>query len=312
MSGGKSTVHSTAQGKIAEEKGKQHKVLADRLARAMYTHGNSGPAPAREAAHRGHKAALLRWDLFGATYRFSAPPGYDAQVRGIRFWSREDAVAFLSRYRHIDGCFRDLRRILHYLGHVSVARVDDRALISQVASAMALGTVRVAPEVADKFVVRAEKWELPDIDYTRRLYFDSFEQARRLLLQMNGGAEAALELLIALTGDAKDEQLKPAQAVDRLATALNNETLALEAIDFGYSKFRLYRVKRSIGVPKAIRQATLPPTPRPQVSIPPPRTAPKPKLPRIAGPQTSLQAQALRMAAQSGTPFCEECAALAR
>lgn len=58
MSGDKSAVRSTVETIIAEEKGKQHKVLADRLTRAIHTNGNGGttvPAQAPDVAHRGRE-----------------------------------------------------------------------------------------------------------------------------------------------------------------------------------------------------------------------------------------------------------------
>lgn len=55
LSGDKGTVRSTVETIIAEEKGRQHTILADRLIRALYTNGNSGaPLSAHEPnlAHR--------------------------------------------------------------------------------------------------------------------------------------------------------------------------------------------------------------------------------------------------------------------
>ena len=55
LSGDKRTVRSTVETIIAEEKGRQHRILADRLTRALYTNGNSGaplPASAPNLAHR--------------------------------------------------------------------------------------------------------------------------------------------------------------------------------------------------------------------------------------------------------------------
>lgn len=54
MSGDKVGVRSTVETIIAEEKDKQHKVLADRLTRAMHANGNLHTGPAvQESAHRG-------------------------------------------------------------------------------------------------------------------------------------------------------------------------------------------------------------------------------------------------------------------
>ena len=58
MSGDKSAVRSAVETIIAEEKGKQHKVLADRLTRAMHTNGNGNPHTApqvQEVSHRGRE-----------------------------------------------------------------------------------------------------------------------------------------------------------------------------------------------------------------------------------------------------------------
>jgi SpoVK/Ycf46/Vps4 family AAA+-type ATPase len=58
MSGDKGAVRSAVETIIAEEKGKQHKVLADRLTRAMHTNGNGGapmPVPVPDTAHRGRE-----------------------------------------------------------------------------------------------------------------------------------------------------------------------------------------------------------------------------------------------------------------
>lgn len=58
MSGDKGAVRSAVETIIAEEKGKQHKVLADRLIKAMHTNGNGGvrtPTSALDAAHRGRE-----------------------------------------------------------------------------------------------------------------------------------------------------------------------------------------------------------------------------------------------------------------
>ena len=55
MSGDKKTVRSTVESIIAEENGKQHKVLADRLSRALQTNGNvtSLVVPSSESVSRG-------------------------------------------------------------------------------------------------------------------------------------------------------------------------------------------------------------------------------------------------------------------
>lgn len=58
LSGDKSAVRSTVETIIAEEKDKQHKVLADRLTRAIHTNGNGGtnvPAQTPDVAHRGRE-----------------------------------------------------------------------------------------------------------------------------------------------------------------------------------------------------------------------------------------------------------------
>ena len=55
MSGDKNAVRSTVETMIVEEKSKQHKLLADRLTRALYTAGNGGihtPAHAFDLANR--------------------------------------------------------------------------------------------------------------------------------------------------------------------------------------------------------------------------------------------------------------------
>lgn len=53
MSGDKGAIRSAVETIIAEEKDKQHKILADRLTRAMHTNGNGGtPVPVQ----RGHPA----------------------------------------------------------------------------------------------------------------------------------------------------------------------------------------------------------------------------------------------------------------
>ena len=56
MSGDKGAVRSAVESIIAEEKSRQHRVLADRLTRALYTNGNGGshlPAPALGSARHG-------------------------------------------------------------------------------------------------------------------------------------------------------------------------------------------------------------------------------------------------------------------
>jgi SpoVK/Ycf46/Vps4 family AAA+-type ATPase len=58
MAGNKGAVRSAVETIIAEEKDKQHKVLADRLTRAMHTNGNGGtpmPTPTADPAHRGRE-----------------------------------------------------------------------------------------------------------------------------------------------------------------------------------------------------------------------------------------------------------------
>jgi SpoVK/Ycf46/Vps4 family AAA+-type ATPase len=57
MSGDKKTVRSTVETIIAEENGKQHKVLADRLSRVLQINGNATPAmpPSSEAVSRGRE-----------------------------------------------------------------------------------------------------------------------------------------------------------------------------------------------------------------------------------------------------------------
>ena len=58
MSGDKKAVRSTVETIIAEEKDKQHKVLADRLTRAMHTNGNGNPQTApqlQEVSRRGRE-----------------------------------------------------------------------------------------------------------------------------------------------------------------------------------------------------------------------------------------------------------------
>lgn len=58
MSGDRTSVRSAVETIIAEEKGKQHKVLADRLTRAMQANGNGGtpvPAHSPEVLQRGRE-----------------------------------------------------------------------------------------------------------------------------------------------------------------------------------------------------------------------------------------------------------------
>jgi SpoVK/Ycf46/Vps4 family AAA+-type ATPase len=57
MSGDKKTVRSTVETIIAEENGKQHKVLADRLSRVLQINGNATPAmpPSSDAGSRGRE-----------------------------------------------------------------------------------------------------------------------------------------------------------------------------------------------------------------------------------------------------------------
>ena len=55
VTGAKGVVRSTVETIIAEERSRQHKILADRLVRALYTNGNSDthiPAPGLDPAHR--------------------------------------------------------------------------------------------------------------------------------------------------------------------------------------------------------------------------------------------------------------------
>jgi len=59
VSGDKNAVRSAVETIIAEEKNKQHTVLADRLSRAMYANGNGmkkfAPTPVSESGHKGRE-----------------------------------------------------------------------------------------------------------------------------------------------------------------------------------------------------------------------------------------------------------------
>jgi len=256
---------------------------------------------------------LLQWDSFGVTYNVSVGPHSEGQTGGLKFLGREDATVFLARLRGHEGFERDLRGILGDLGHNSdVSRTDAPTLIAQAASALAAGTIQIAPAVPEHFVVRAETWVLLETQSPRMLCFDRLDQARRLLMQMRGGAEEAVGLVAVLEDDAGHKKLEPPQAVEWLAGGLFSKRLALEPIGFRYDELRLYRIRRMPReeVSKPQPQYASSPSPRVQSAASALPAARRPKLPRV-GKQTSPQAHALRHAARGGAPFCEECAAAA-